>query len=292
MDILAPKKTFLGLCARTRLFVSLSSFFYMFYSIIDARFGDLIHHFDNKDKGNCAIYQEFLVPPMIPEEDGYDLRGLQCRWVDEDRAYRCFDGKVQCPDHITPSFLEVAKNQPICTEQRGEYFCRLTCTDDGAATWFGTPCPADGVSPCPPWPRTMLPNYKPDTVAPPSTLQGPAPAPAEKPAPKKPEVAPALRGDKFSGAALLAQATSEEREIIEKKGGFDLRGIAVSLYSCVLYVCLHSCPRARLPLQCEVKDGEERCFYEDTEGRDLCPPRISAVKLATGDGQYLCTVVR
>ena len=41
--------------------------------------------------------------------------------------------------------------------------------------------------------------------------------------------------------------------------------------------------------QCEVNtDGQERCFYEDTEGRDLCPERITAAILTSGDGQYLC----
>jgi hypothetical protein len=48
-------------------------------SIMVATVPELLHRFDNKDKGNCAVFQEFLVPPMNPKLDGYDLRGLKCR---------------------------------------------------------------------------------------------------------------------------------------------------------------------------------------------------------------------
>lgn len=39
----------------------------------------LLHHFDNKDNGNCAVFAEFRNPPLDPKYDGYDLRGLQCK---------------------------------------------------------------------------------------------------------------------------------------------------------------------------------------------------------------------
>ena len=48
---------------------------------MNANFKDLLHSFDNGDKGNCAVFQEFLVPTVNPRVDGYDLRGLQCRCV-------------------------------------------------------------------------------------------------------------------------------------------------------------------------------------------------------------------
>ena len=48
-------------------------------SIIVQNFPELVHQYDNKNKGNCAVFKEFLVPIMVPDLDGYDLRGLQCR---------------------------------------------------------------------------------------------------------------------------------------------------------------------------------------------------------------------
>jgi hypothetical protein len=44
-------------------------------------------------------------------------------------------------------------------------------------------------------------------------------------------------------------------------------------------------------LQCELKDGVERCFSEDMEGRELCPENVNSVLLTTGAGQGLCLLV-
>jgi hypothetical protein len=48
-------------------------------SILDTLAPSLTHHFDNKGNGNCAVFSEFVVAPVNPSADGYDLRGLQCR---------------------------------------------------------------------------------------------------------------------------------------------------------------------------------------------------------------------
>jgi hypothetical protein len=209
----------------------------------------------------CALCQSGL-------GDCFQVFHLGVRFVKEDNAYRCFDKDVKCPDHVTPHFLEVAKGQSICTQERGVYYCTLTCTEAGDAIWQGAPCPTDGVSPCPPWPRTKFPGYNPDVEEnkQPTGIHGPEQEhPEPSPVPQV-DKATLLRGDKFSGRALAERASENDRKAIEKYGGFNLRGIL-----------------------CEVKDGEERCFYEDTEGRDLCPPRVSSAILTAGDNQYLCT---
>ena len=156
-------------------------------------------------------------------------------FVKEDNAWRCFDGKVQCPDRVTPSFLEEAKNQLICTEERDKYFCRHTCTDNGESTWLGSPCPDDGVSPCPPWPRTKLPGYKPEVPVPNTKIVGPEP--------QQPDNVPVTPPKKLrtNGQALYNRAAQREKEWIDKLGGFNLRGIAVWRHA-VQYqhtACLH-----------------------------------------------------
>lgn len=40
--------------------------------------------------------------------------------------------------------------------------------------------------------------------------------------------------------------------------------------------------------QCEIKNGVERCFSEDPEGREECPPHVDSVLLTTGADQGLC----
>lgn len=163
------------------------------------------------------------------------------QWIEEEGAYRCFDGLVKCPDHITPDFLEVAKNQPICTEQKEEYYCRFQCSSEGDAVWQGSPCPTDGVQPCPPWPRTMLPGYDPANLKAPTKIAGPqvAPVPVEA-APAEPQ---RLRSvEKFSGEALVRAAEPGDAAVVRKIGGFDLRGIQVhSLDHVYTRACVHSC---------------------------------------------------
>ncbi len=41
---------------------------------------DIIHKYVNKNQESCAVFQEFVVPTIDPAVDGYDLRGLTCRY--------------------------------------------------------------------------------------------------------------------------------------------------------------------------------------------------------------------
>lgn len=243
-------------------------------TIMDFLAPDLFHHFEATDsKATCAVFAEFLNPPMNPLVDGWETRGLNCKWLDNERQVACFDGLVRCPDHVTPVFLEEAQGQGVCRDEPNNYFCRVVCTRDGEVSWAGEPCPNDGVSPCPPWPRTKLPNYTPesaDAQAGTGTVAGPHPEPqAQQPVPEPQAPAGGVRGvaggPSFTGAALLERADPENAKVVRDIGGFDLRGLG-----------------------CEVKDGVEVCFQEDAEGREKCPPHVTSALLTAGAGQYLC----
>jgi hypothetical protein len=45
------------------------------------RFPDLVRVFNNGNRGTCAVFDEFVLPTLNPAVDGYDLRGLACRFV-------------------------------------------------------------------------------------------------------------------------------------------------------------------------------------------------------------------
>ena len=158
------------------------------------------------------------------------------RWLPDERTVACYHGNVRCPAHVTPKFLEEAKGQGVCENERDKYYCNAACTRDGQVNWLGAVCPNDLVTPCPPWKRTVIPEYDPShEAAPPTILHGPEPAPAASStgaavatgATQPGAAAPALRGDKFSGAAMVAAATTADVALITATGGFDLRGAFV-----------------------------------------------------------------
>ena len=51
------------------------------FSILGYRLPDLIHKYVNKQKQACPLFSEFVVPVIDPAVDGYDLRGLKCRYA-------------------------------------------------------------------------------------------------------------------------------------------------------------------------------------------------------------------
>jgi hypothetical protein len=232
------------------------------------------------------------------------------RWLPDERVVACYNGNVRCPAHVTPLFLEEGKNQGVCSAERDIYYCNVICTSDGQVKWEGGVCPVDLVSPCPPWKRTLVPEFAALTsgsgAGDPTALHGPEPQPVPATAHSSPEEPKsALRGgvDKTSGEYLLSIASDKDKEYIATTGGFDLRGVSVSDLErgrnanslqnvvCFLYACPLNNAWNSLE-QCEEKDGAERCFYEDAEGRELCPPHVTAALLTGGAGQYLCLAVR
>ncbi len=159
--------------------------------------------------------------------------GVLRRWIAEESTVACFQGNVRCPAVVTPSYLEEAKGQGVCANERDKYYCNVACTKDGQVNWLGAVCPNDLVSPCPPWKRTVIPEYNPAAAPmPPTLIHGPEVQPATTGDTQAADnVATAstgrLRGDRASGEALLAQASAPDAELVRKTGGFTLRGAGV-----------------------------------------------------------------
>ena len=131
---------------------------------------------------------------------------------------------MQCPAVVTPSYLEKAEGHPSCSTQLGQYFCRVLCREDEVPAWVSYGCPQDGVSACPPWPRVPLPGYVPDVTHQPTVIHGPW----TKQEPTEPVRVDGGIRHSFTGRALVGRAEKRDREAVEKAGGFNLRGIAVS----------------------------------------------------------------
>ena len=170
-----------------------------------------------------AVTPAAILPPCVTY--------CSLRWLPDERTVACYNGNIRCPPHVTPLFLEEGKNQGVCSAERDVYFCNVKCTEDGNVLWEGSVCPNDLVSPCPPWKRTLVPEFTAISrgdVGDPTALHGPDPL---LPTPSGDGDKAALRGgvDKLSGEYLFSTATDGDKEYITKTGGFDLRGIQVGV---------------------------------------------------------------
>jgi hypothetical protein len=146
--------------------------------------------------------------------------------IPSENTVACYHGNTRCPSAVTPQFLEEARGQGVCADERDKYYCNVACTPDGQVNWLSSVCPNDLVSPCPPWQRSVVPGYVPGAApAPPTTLHGPDVAPV--PSPDAGPAAPGLRGDRFAGPALLALVNPTDADIVRRTGGFNLRGAQV-----------------------------------------------------------------
>ena len=88
-------------------------------SIVDYNFPSLVHHFDNEEGGNCAIFQKWQLHQNF-KLSGYALRGLNCYYKASKGGVVCFDNKVQCPDYVDPEYLTRAPKQSICHVRSSE----------------------------------------------------------------------------------------------------------------------------------------------------------------------------
>ena len=71
-------------CRRGHCAVRLGSTdFQLLASILNHRLPTLIHKYTMKEQEACPLFAEFVVPVIDPAVDGYDLRGLTCRYVFE-----------------------------------------------------------------------------------------------------------------------------------------------------------------------------------------------------------------
>lgn len=51
-------------------------------------------------------------------------------------------------------------------------------------------------------------------------------------------------------------------------------------------------PHPPLVLQCEVRDGKERCYFDDGFTREMCPEHVDSVFFSLAKGQWSCQPVR
>mmetsp|Transcript_9922 Transcript_9922/g.40189 ORF Transcript_9922/g.40189 Transcript_9922/m.40189 type:complete len:508 (+) Transcript_9922:147-1670(+) len=128
------------------------------FALLWYRTPELVHRYDNKEGGNCAVFSEAVhgppEPPIVWEEYvlevGYFMRGAECIRVPT--GIHCYDGARRlCPPHVTPLFLAKAEDQYAC-QLRKEFFCTIECFDD-TVLWYAHSC--QDADSCPP--REYLP---------------------------------------------------------------------------------------------------------------------------------------
>ena len=224
-------------------------------------------------------YRNFVGP-------AYNLRECQCmldwdkRPADTVGLCRC---RGICPSFVTPVWLTEAAGQALCSlEEPTGYACYAECVNEKVTDikWYAQPCGSGDQIPCDP----IIAGSAPKVVkaAPPAAVAAPV-APPPKPVPKGkgkapppapvPPPAPAKVAEKAAPEKPAGPPTKEEKlAAITAKLGYDphtvwdLRG-----------------------LQCEEKDGKPQCFYEDAQGRELCPSFVTPEWLSAPPHQWLCT---
>ena len=188
----------------------------------------------------------------------YVCAGVGTRWLQDEGTVTCYDGDVRCPPHVTPLFLEEGKNQGVCFEERDTYYCEVKCTPGGDVMWDGVQCPDDLTSPCPPWKRTLVPEFAATTTGSGAgaRLHGPNPL---LPAPATVDGTPGLRGvDKLAGEYLVSVASASDKKYIDMAHGFDLRGLQVGarLHGCHFgVVSCHQCNCECCSVRRQKRDG-------------------------------------
>jgi hypothetical protein len=186
--------------------------------------------------------------------DSFNLRGCECRkdWQElpADSVGLCRCNE-DCPSFVTPAFLTEAKGQGLCNLYVDTgYNCHAECLKDSQEVkWYAGPC-GEGRIACDP--RIKKDEGKKKEEAPSKAIvAAPAPVAAPKEEPKK----------------------STDRERITLALGwdpyehYDFRGLKCEEYY----------------------DGKPRCFYEDAQGRELCPEHVTPDWLAFPKDQYLCS---
>lgn len=192
----------------------------------------------------------------------YNLRQCQCSrdWQTKKGSVVCKCEK-ECPPNVTPEFLTMAEGQALCSlETPMGYNCYAQC-EGGEVKWFAQPCGGDKQPTCEP---AILATKK---AAREEKAKKEKEEKEKKEADAKAkEAAAAAAADGAPGGAAGAPANNEGALTWDPKEVYDLRG-----------------------LQCELLNGEERCFMEDEQGRELCPPQITSKYLAFPENQYLCS---
>jgi hypothetical protein len=199
-------------------------------------------------------------PYIVDEELGieYNLRLCECR-----KDYKELKGQPGvcrcrglCPAYVDPAFLTEAKGQQLCSlRELTGYKCYAECDNENAEVkWFATPCGGPNQEDCDP----VLRKSKLELAAEAATKEAAAAAaavPAKPPPPLRPKAVEPPPPAAAAGGGL----GYDPKEVI------DLRG-----------------------LQCEMLNGKEQCFFEDAQGRELCPEHVTSAYLSSPTDQWSC----
>ena len=194
-------------------------------------------------------------PFLVDEEAGieFNLRLCECR-----KDYKELKGQTGvcrcrglCPAFVDPAFLTEAAGQNLCSVyERTGYKCYAECENESSdVKWFATPCGGPAQEEC----DAILKKPKADA----------AKAKAAEEDAKRAAAAVAA-----AAAAAAVPAPAKPDAATSPSGAdevIDLRG-----------------------LQCEMLNGKEQCFYEDAQGRELCPESITSEYLNAPKDQWSC----
>lgn len=182
----------------------------------------------------------------------YNLRGCECRkdWAEmpEDAPSKC-QCNGGCPAFVDPPFLTAGAGQGLCNlEADTGYNCHAECPSETDKNIRWFASPCGG-----PGHVACDPRIKGATLGggPGGSAPG-AGAAAAAPSPSAPPTP-------------SPSAKPKSNLPWNPDDVFDLRG-----------------------LNCELLDGKERCFYEDGQGRELCPEHVTHEYLSNPKDQYLC----
>jgi len=184
--------------------------------------------------------------------DEYNLRQCQCRkdWKSQpEGASVCKCKAVDCAASITPPYLTEGKGQGLCSLEEHQGF---NCNSECIPAESIVP----GKEPLKWFAAPCGGAKQPDCD--PMILSYRLEARKEKERRAKEEVQKAEEAKKL---ASIPKFDWDPNEV------FDLRGLQCEMYT----------------------DGQERCFMEDEQGRELCPPGVTHETLGFPVGQYLCS---
>ena len=136
------------------------------FALLWYRTPELVHRYDNKEGGNCAVFSEAVhgppPPPIVWEdfvrEKGFLLRGCECFRGEEggEDVYCVDEDGNRCPAGVTPLSLTKAEDQYPCSLP-DEYYCTVGCSG-GELAWFAHTCAYAPA--CPPQKYEAVPYGK------------------------------------------------------------------------------------------------------------------------------------
>ena len=236
----------------------------------------------------------------------YNLRQCTCfrDWAEKAKSgepsCKC-DG--MCPKEVTPEFLTLGAGQALCSlEEPQGYNCYVGCTPEGGVNWFAKGCgDASNQEECD---KPILKGRTLKWLAPSGGGADEEAARKQREAAeaeqqqrveqeRKAEVeqqeAAAVAAQEAAAAAVAAVAEAAAAAAgglpgvpgVVDAGGASIGGVPLP-FDPKLYYDLRG-------LNCELKDGKEQCFLEDEQGRELCPPSVTAEYLTNPGDQYTCS---